>query len=92
MRILRIPAVLLLLMSFAVGCADQSVPTGLSDSPTAATAAAPNLKAEHVYLVRDFEWTGAENVTCANDGAGEYLELNSARNVEGEEKESWSSE
>jgi len=79
MRILTIPTALVLLTAFAVGCADQSIPTGLSDSATVAAVssdAAPNLKAEHTFFAeRDFSWTGeSENVTCANDGVGEVLE------------------
>ena len=38
MRSLRIPAAFLLLSAFVIGCTDQPVPTGLSDSPAAAAA------------------------------------------------------
>lgn len=55
--------------ALVVGCQDNPTdPATQADELTEAT-----FKAEHVTQLREFEWEGAEFVTCANDGAGEYL-------------------
>lgn len=55
--------------ALVLGCDNVTDPAAQADELTEAA-----FKAEHTYLVREFKWTDAENVTCANDGAGEFLQ------------------
>ena len=54
--------------ALVLGCDNVTDPAEQADELTA-----PDFKAEHVTLVREFEWDTAEFIACANDGAGEYL-------------------
>jgi len=54
--------------ALVLGCDQTTEPAEQADELTEAA-----FKAEHVTLVREFEWDTAEFIACANDGAGEYL-------------------
>jgi len=57
--------------ALVLGCEQTTEPVAEADAVDL-----PAFKAEHVTLVREFVWDGAEGtafVACANDGAGEDL-------------------
>ena len=54
--------------ALVLGCEQTTEPAAQADAVDL-----PAFKAEHVTLVRNFVWDTAEFITCAIDGAGEYL-------------------